>query len=342
MERPIKKNIGTNFLDLDTPSLILDLDAFKDNLDIINFKLNSANLSVRIDVNSHLTKDILNLQLNGFSNALGISSSNVNQASIFSHLADDIIVDAALLSTEKINSLISINAQNSYNSLLQLQNINHENLCGIYLKINADNLSEFDNTIFEYTSENNLKISGIIFEYSSFNSLKNDTVTNFLSLFPDVLKITNNFIASGKIKINDYANLDSKFTEIIINKLPLTDVEILEYNPELNESVKILSSVLSIPDDDRMILDTGNKAMNIDYGFPVVKNINSAVVKGLSAEHASILINQDELKQYNIQDKIELIPSDISSVVNQFDFISVIKNKKLMSVFNISARGVYK
>jgi hypothetical protein len=28
--------------------------------------------------------------------------------------------------------------------------------------------------------------------------------------------------------------------------------------------------------------------------------------------------------------------------VNQFDFISVIKNEKLVSVFNISARGVYK
>ena len=69
MDRSINKKIGTNYLQLDTPSLVLDIDAFKFNLDTINFKLNSIDLSVRIDVNSHLSKDILNLQLNGFSNA---------------------------------------------------------------------------------------------------------------------------------------------------------------------------------------------------------------------------------------------------------------------------------
>ena len=343
MDRSINKKIGTNYLQLDTPSLVLDIDAFKFNLDTINFKLNSIDLSVRIDVNSHLSKDILNLQLNGFSNALGISSSNIGQASVFSQMTDDILVDSPILSSDKLDSLININAKCAYNSLVQLQSIDQSKLSGVYIKIFEQDINEFDRNILSFVTENKIKINGIIFEFSNYKSKKNNIVSQFLESYPELSKITNNFIASGKIAISDYELLDSNFTEIIISKLPLIDNEIIENNEEeLQESIKIISSVLSIPDNDRMVLDTGQKAINIDYGFPKIKGIKSAEVQYLSAEHTNIFVEKKELKEFNLQDKIEIIPNDISSVLNQFDSISIIRNDKLLSVFEISARGVYK
>ena len=51
MERPIKKDPGTHYTKLDTPSLILDLDAAKTNLTLISTKLNSLKLKVRWNFN---------------------------------------------------------------------------------------------------------------------------------------------------------------------------------------------------------------------------------------------------------------------------------------------------
>ena len=128
-----------------------------------------------------------------------------------------------------------------------------------------------------------------------------------------------------------------------IPSLEYTKAEIIDHNQiELQESIKVITSVLSIPDDDRIILDTGQKAINIDYGFPTIKEIRSAEVQYLSAEHTNLFVEKNELKQFNLQDKVQIIPKEISSVINQFDSISVIKNEKLLSVFEVSARGVYK
>ena len=82
MERPIKKDPGTHYTKLDTPSLILDLDAANTNLTLISNKLNSLKLKVRWNVNSHLTKDILSLlnivfiSLSKFISLLTLKASN--------------------------------------------------------------------------------------------------------------------------------------------------------------------------------------------------------------------------------------------------------------------------
>ncbi|GIT12523.1 MAG: hypothetical protein CM1200mP33_7090 [Chloroflexota bacterium] len=103
---------------------------------------------------------------------------------------------------------------------------------------------------------------------------KAKVVQKFLNNYPSTLNITDNFIASGDISIDDYEKLDSNFKEIIIDKLPLTDIDCIESNPQVKESVKVLTTVLSKPDSERIILDTGQKAVNIDYGFPKVKIFN--------------------------------------------------------------------
>jgi len=167
-------------------------------------------------------------------------------------------------------------------------------------------------------------------------------VQKFLNNNPSIISITDNFIASGNISISEYEKLDPNFTEIIIDKFPLTDIDCIESNPEINESVKVLTTVLSKPDSDRIILDTGQKAINIDYGFPKVKNIQSAKINSLSAEHTNVGLNEKDQSALSIGDKVELIPSDISSIMNQFNFLSVIKDDKLISTYEITARGAYK
>lgn len=342
MERPIKKDPGTHYTKLDTPSLILDLDAARNNLSLISNKLNSLKLKVRWNVNSHLTKDILSLQMKAVPDAKGISVTNISQASIFSSLSDDIIVNNVVLSESKLSSISELNVSPTYSSILQLNKIKSIYSGGLYIKIKIDSDSDFKSDIINYLLNENYLINGIIFEFFKYENSKSHVVQKFLNNNPSTVTITDNFIAAGNISIDDYEKLDPNFTEIIIDKLPLTDIDCIESNPEINESVKVLTTVLSKPDSDRIILDTGQKAINIDYGFPKVKNIQSAKINSLSAEHTNVGLSEKDQSALNIGDKVELIPSDISSIMNQFNFLSVVKDDKLISTYEITARGAYK
>ena len=61
----------------------------------------------------------------------------------------------------------------------------------------------------------------------------------------------------------------------------------------------------------------------------------------MSAEHTNVGLNEKDQSALSIGDKVELIPSDISSIMNQFNFLSVIKDDKLISTYEITARGAY-
>ena len=275
-------------------------------------------------------------------NTKGISVTNISQASIFSSLSDDIIVNNVVLSESKLSSITDLNASPVYSSILQLNKIKSIYSDDLYIKIRIDSDFKFESDIINYLLNENYSIKGIIFEFYKYEKSKSYVVQKFLNNYPSTLNITDNFIASGDIAIDDYEKLDPNFTEIIIDKLPLTDIDCIESNPQLNESVKVLTTVLSKPDSERIILDTGQKAINIDYGFPKVKNIQSAKIGYLSAEHTNIELNDKDHSALNIGDKIELIPSDISSIMNQFNFLSVVRNDKLISTYEITARGAYK
>ena len=151
MERPIKKDPGTLYTKLDTPSLILDLDAARKNLTLISNKLNSLKLKVRWNVNSHLTKDILSLQMKAVLNTKGISVANTSQASIFSSLSDDIIVNNVVLSESKLSSISELNASPTYSSILQLNKIKTVYSGEIYIKIKID-------PGFDFNSDMNIPI----------------------------------------------------------------------------------------------------------------------------------------------------------------------------------------
>ena len=168
MERPIKKDPGTLYTKLDTPSLILDLDAARKNLTLISNKLNSLKLKVRWNVNSHLTKDILSLQMKAVLNTKGISVANTSQASIFSSLSDDIIVNNVVLAESKLSSISELNASPTYSSILQLNKIKTVYSGEIYIKIKIDPGFDFNSDIINYLS--NIIIISPIYSNMSFSN----------------------------------------------------------------------------------------------------------------------------------------------------------------------------
>jgi 3-hydroxy-D-aspartate aldolase len=133
----------------------------------------------------------------------------------------------------------------------------------------------------------------------------------------------------------DYGlNLDENDNYIVSN----------EHNRDgFRQSLFLLSTVISKPETgDRVVLDAGLKAVSCDCGdpLPVVPNkpLRESGVKYTYAgdEHG---ILRGDISNYNVGDRVLLVPSHCDPTVNLHDYFVCIRNGKVEEIWPITARG---
>ena len=103
-------------------------------------------------------------------------------------------------------------------------------------------------------------------------------------------------------------------------------------------ALTILTTIVSRPTADRAIVDAGRKAMNIEIALPLVMGHEDVVVDRLSAEHGILKLGP-RAQGLKIGDKLEFVPGygDLTTVLhNQF---FVLQGGKLVDVWPLTARG---
>jgi D-serine deaminase-like pyridoxal phosphate-dependent protein len=103
-------------------------------------------------------------------------------------------------------------------------------------------------------------------------------------------------------------------------------------------ALTILSTVVSRPTPERAIIDAGRKAMNIELQMPLVIGREDIVVDRVSAEHGILKLGPTA-QDLKIGDRLEFIPGygDLTTVLhNQF---YVLQQGKLVDIWPLTARG---
>ena len=102
-------------------------------------------------------------------------------------------------------------------------------------------------------------------------------------------------------------------------------------------SLFILTSVISISKSNFSVVDAGLKSMSVDSGLPVVYKNDNLKYVSCSDEHGIIEDNENCLK---LNDKLKLIPGHCDPTCNLHDWYVVInKAGKVFDLWEISARG---
>ena len=114
-----------------------------------------------------------------------------------------------------------------------------------------------------------------------------------------------------------------------------------DFHTNLSHAARILTTVITHPEPDVAWLDTGQKASSIDTGLPKVDGTSGVNLARMSAEHGGLVVDGDAQNSLGIGDKVWLIPSDIGNCLNVYDYIHVIRNGKLETMWNVEARGQY-
>ena len=105
---------------------------------------------------------------------------------------------------------------------------------------------------------------------------------------------------------------------------------------EWENAMFILTSVMSHVKADKAIVDAGLKVQSVDSGLPVIYGRDDVEYIKCSDEHGVVLDTNGVLK---INDKLKLVPGHCDPTANVHDWYVGVRNGKVETVWPISARG---
>jgi len=107
--------------------------------------------------------------------------------------------------------------------------------------------------------------------------------------------------------------------------------------PEFENALTVLSTVVSKPQADQAIIDSGWKTMSADGGPAKVKERDDIKYEFSGDEHGRLTLPRSS--DAKIGEKVELIPSHVCTTVNLYDKLFACRKDTVEAVWKIAARG---
>ncbi len=128
-------------------------------------------------------------------------------------------------------------------------------------------------------------------------------------------------------------------SEVLAGVYPLMDAQTHSVRPELQPAAKVLATVISHPVPERAVVDAGHKTTGPDFGVAVLDGVPGATATRFSAEHGILELEGEATGQLRPNDKVWLVPYNLSLCVNQFDYFRAVQDGRLVGYWPIAGRG---
>jgi len=108
-------------------------------------------------------------------------------------------------------------------------------------------------------------------------------------------------------------------------------------------AARIAATVVSRPSPDRAVIDAGSKALAMDPspshpGHGYIVGHSTSVIDRLSEEHGVVEIAADD-PGFTIGERVEVIPNHICPVVNLNDWLTIVRDGRVVDRWRVAARG---
>ena len=134
----------------------------------------------------------------------------------------------------------------------------------------------------------------------------------------------------NELQCGSYAFMDADYGRILDKQGNRID------DGEWENSLFLLTSVMSHAKADKAICDAGLKAQSVDSGLPVVYGRDDVEYIKCSDEHGVISDPQGVLK---VNDKLKLVPGHCDPTCNVHDWYVGVRGGKVETIWPVSARG---
>ena len=131
------------------------------------------------------------------------------------------------------------------------------------------------------------------------------------------------------------------YTEIQAGSYVFMDVDykrVEGFPAEFENALFVLATVVSRAAPERAVVDAGLKALAVDSGMPVVRGMPDVEFQRASDEHGLLLL-RDPAAGLRVGDKLWLIPGHCDPTVNLYDWYVCVRAGRVEALWPITARG---
>jgi D-serine deaminase-like pyridoxal phosphate-dependent protein len=107
---------------------------------------------------------------------------------------------------------------------------------------------------------------------------------------------------------------------------------------QFEHSLFVWSTVMSRPTDNRAVVDAGLKAVSVDSGMPTLVGYDEAEYVRASDEHGKLDLKRPT-NRLRIGDKVKLVPGHCDPTVNLYDWYVGVRDGRVEALWPIAARG---
>ncbi len=360
---------GMTLTDVDTPALLLDLDAFDANLDHLDASLETSSIQVRPHSKSHKCPEIALRQM--AHGAVGVCCQKVTEAeAMVAGGIPNVLVSNQVVGPRKIERLVAL-AQHARVSVLVDDAANVAALnaaaldagttldvlieidvgakrCGVEPGKPAAALAELINT------SDGLQFRGIHAYQGAAQHVRSPGERRALiERAAQLVRETLTLLSAKGISCDIVTGAGTGTYPLEASSGVYTELQPGSYifmdadygrnidddgKPihEFQQSLFILATVMSRTSPERAVVDAGLKALSVDSGLPVVAE-SGAEYLGASDEHGVLRVH--DRSRFKLGDKIRLVPGHCDPTVNLYDWIVGYRGDTVESVWPIVARG---
>ncbi|MBM7619867.1 D-serine deaminase-like pyridoxal phosphate-dependent protein [Bacillus tianshenii] len=363
-----------SFHEVDTPSLLLDLQKLKTNINRVSGFAKDHGLKLRPHIKTHKSIKIAELQLE--SGAVGITTAKIEEAEVMASAGiKDILIAYPISSPEKIKRVIGllnrgVDLKISVDSLEQikllqkgLESTPHSlevwikvnsglNRCGVEPGKSALKLAQavlflsklrvggiFTHAGHAYGASTKEKIEEIaLAEAKAVVESAEECEKAGIPIQVRSVGSTPTYEISGKVEgITEVRPGNAVFYDAIQVGLGVASHD--------DCALTVLASVVGVY-EDRIVIDAGSKTLCLDkgaHGLDSVKGYGyilghpGLIIERLSEEHGVVVF--EEKPTLKLNDKVRIIPNHACTVVNQFDEYTLVDGERVVGNWKVDARG---
>jgi D-serine deaminase-like pyridoxal phosphate-dependent protein len=356
--------VGASLAQVDTPSLMLDGSALRENIDTLSSFFAGRHCRLRPHFKSHKCTRIAHLQLEA--GAVGITCAKLGEAEVLAGAGiRNILIANQIVGPLKISRLIElcrhVDPMVAVDSAGNVQMLSAQaqaagvtigvlvevdigmGRCGVQPGQPALDLAKL------VISCPGLRFAGLQGYEGHCVDLRDpaertEKARTSLKLLVDTRRLIErsgievNIVSGGGTGTYDIHADYSGIDEVQAGSYAAMDWWYADIRPEFKQAMSILTTVISRPKPDIAIIDVGRKGVGAEWGPPRLKGMADGQVIGYTSEE-HMTLQLPEGHNINIGDRLEIIPSHGCTTSNLYREFIVHQNGRVVDVWPIEGNG---